>query len=379
MLVIQGPPGTGKTWTGARLALDLIARGRRVGVTATSHQAINNLLAAIDAAADEAGVTFRGWKKQASDLENDYESARVRCCKGEPDEADGPVLLHAGTAWHWARGDAAGSADVLLVDEAGQVTLADAIAVSRGARSTVLLGDPQQLAHVSQGTHPLASGASVLEHLLGDADTVPPERGVFLPTSWRMHPVVCDFVSTTMYDGRLAARDGCEAQRIDSPGLAGSGLRLLEVEHHDNRGRSEEEADRVAAEVSKLLDGGSYVDRDGGRHPLTLGDILVVAPYNAQVRCLKAWLADGARVGTVDKFQGQEAPVVLFSMATSSGDDVSRGMSFLFSRNRLNVAVSRAQALAVVVCSPRLLAARCSTVEDMGLVNVLCRFAEAAS
>jgi uncharacterized protein len=375
-LVIQGPPGTGKTWTGARLALDLLARGLRVGVTATSHKAINNLLAAIDDAADEAGVAFRGWKK-ASGADNDYASDRVRCAD-KPDESDGPVLLHAATAWHWSREDVRESVDVLFVDEAGQVALADAIAVSQGARSTVLLGDPQQLAHVSQGTHPLGSGASVLGHLLAGADTVRPDRGVFLATSWRMHPAVCRFVSETMYDGRLSSVAGCEVQRLDSPGLSGSGLRLIGVEHEDNRGRSAEEADVVAAEVARLLDGGTYVDRLGARHPLTLADILVVAPYNAQVRCLKATLPDGARVGTVDRFQGQEAPVVLFSMASSSGDDVARGMSFLFSRNRLNVAISRAQALAVVVCSPRLLGARCSTVEDMQLVNMLCRFAEAA-
>jgi uncharacterized protein len=221
-------------------------------------------------------------------------------------------------------------------------------------------------------------GASVLEHMLGGADTIPPDRGIFLARSWRMHPAVSGFVSRAMYDGRLASVPGCERQRIDSPGLSGSGLRMLGVPHEDNRGRSPEEAEEVAAQVARLLDGGSYVDRDGVRHLLTLDDILVVAPYNAQVRCLTAKLPDGARVGTVDKFQGQEAPVVLFSMATSSGQDVARGMGFLFSRNRLNVAVSRAQALAVVVCSPALLAARCSTVEDMRLVNMLCRFAEEA-
>ncbi len=377
VLMVQGPPGTGKTYTGARLALDLMAHGKRVGVVATAHKAINNFLQAVDDAADEAGVTFRGWKKKAGDAENDYSSDRIACAK-KPNEDDGPVLLHAGTAWHWSTVDPDEQVDVLFIDEAGQVSLADAIAVSRGARSVVLLGDPQQLAHVSQGTHPLASGRSVLEHLLGEGDTIPPDRGVFLETSWRMHPDVCSFVSRTMYDGRLTAKAGCEAQTIDSPGLAGSGLRLLPVAHDDNRVRSLEEVDAIKAELEKLQDGGSYVDRKGRRHDLTLDDILVVAPYNAQVRCLKSKLPEGARMGTVDKFQGQEAPVVIFSMATSSGDDVSRGMGFLFSRNRLNVAVSRAQALTVVVCSPRLLGARCSTVEDMQLVNMLCRFADEA-
>ncbi len=378
VLVIQGPPGTGKTYTGARLAADLLRRGLSVGVMATSHKAINNLVEAIDDAADEARTTFRGWKKCTKE-DDGYESARVTCSAKRPsEEEDGPITLVAATAWHWAREDQVGSVDVLFVDEAGQVSLAHAIAVAGAATSVVLLGDPQQLAHVSQGTHPVGTGASVLEHLLGDHDTVPPDRGVLLTTSWRMHPEVSDFVSATMYDGRLSSVAGCELHRVDSPGLSGSGLRMIGVEHADNRGSSTEEADRVALEVARLLDGGTYVDRHGDRHPLTLNDILVVAPYNAQVRCLKARLPDAARVGTVDKFQGQEAPVVLFSMASSSGDDVSRGMSFLFSRNRLNVAVSRAQALAVVVCSPQLLGARCQTVEDMRLVNMLCRCAETA-
>jgi uncharacterized protein len=381
VLVIQGPPGTGKTWTGARTATDLLARpGIRVGVTATSHKAINNLLAAIDAAADEEGVTFRGWKKGSED-EHRYESDRVVFADKAPSEdpADGgPVRLVGATAWHWAHADRLADVDVLLVDEAGQVALADAIAVSQAARSVVLLGDPQQLAHVSQGTHPRGVGVSVLAHLLGDEQTVAADRGVFLGTSWRMHPDVCRFISDAMYDGRLVSTAGCETQRIDSPGLSGSGLRMLACDHDDNRGRSVEEAELIAAEVDRLLDGGTYVSREHGLQPLTLADILVVAPYNAQVRCLRAKLPDGARVGTVDKFQGQEAPVVLFSMTASSGDDVSRGMSFLFSRNRLNVAVSRAQALAVVVCSPKLLSANCSTVDDMRLVNMLCRFAAVA-
>jgi len=370
-LVIQGPPGAGKTYTGARLALALIDRGIRVGVTATSHKAINNFLSAVDEAADELGRQFRGWRRSGRE-DDRYESDRIRWAN-EPDESDGPVLLHAGTAWHWAAEKNADSVEVLFIDEAGQMSLADAIAVARGARSVVLLGDPQQLAHVSQGTHLRGSGASVLQHILGDDATIPPDRGVLLTESWRMHPDICTFVSQTMYDGRLSAQADCVRQRIESSGLSGTGLRMFPVEHADNRGRSIEEAQVIAAEVDRLLADGWYVNRRGERHRITLDDILVVAPYNAQVRCLRAHLPDEARVGTVDKFQGQEAPVVFFSMATSTGEDVNRGMSFLFSRNRLNVAISRAQSLAVVVCSPRLLSARCSTVEDMRLVNLLCR------
>jgi uncharacterized protein len=375
-LVVQGPPGSGKTWTGARIALALVGAGLRVGVMATAHKAIDNLLTAIDEAADEIGFDFRGWRKPPSEGKG-YSSGRIHC-KAKPDETHGPVMLHAGTAWWWSHPDATRSVDVLLVDEAGQVSLADAIAVAQGAKSMVLLGDPQQLAHVSQGTHPLGAGASVLEHVLDGADTVLPDAGVLLNVTWRMHPDLCSFVSRTMYDDKLTAEEHCANQRVDSAGLTGTGLRMFAVDHLGNRTRSPEEADFIATLVDQLLDGGAFTDRDCNVRALTLDDILIVAPYNAQVRTLLPKLPEGARVGTVDKFQGQEAPVVFFSMATSTDEDVSRGMSFLFSRNRLNVAISRAQALSVIVCSPRLLHARCSTVDDMRLVNMLCLAADAA-
>jgi uncharacterized protein len=272
----------------------------------------------------------------------------------------------------------AGSVDVLVVDEAGQVSLADALAIAGAARTVVLLGDPQQLAHVSQGTHPRGSGASVLEHLLGERETVAPGEGVFLATTHRMHPDVCRFVSRTMYDGRLEPEPGLERQRVSAGGVSAAGVRLIEVEHDGDRVSSPEEAEAIAREIDALLDGGTFTGRDGAERPLTLQDVLVVAPFNAQVRALRERLPEGARVGTVDRFQGQQAPVVFFSMTSSSGEDVPRGMDFLFSRNRLNVAVSRAQALAVVVCSPRLLWARCATIEQMRLVNALCEFAEEA-
>ena len=382
VLFVQGPPGSGKTWLGGRLAVDLMRRGLRVGVAATSHKAIANLISETDASARDEGFAYRGLKKCSGDEDDSaVDSPNV---DNEPDRSafppapeDGYQLL-AGTAWLWAWEGMREAVDVLFIDEAGQVSLADAIAMAQGARSVVLLGDPQQLAHVSQGTHPRGSGDSVLVHLLGDRATVPPERGVFLERTWRMHPEVCSFVSQTMYDGRLWSVEGTELQAVDSPGLSGCGLRMLGVDHDDCRQRSVEEAECIAAEYDKLLGGGRWRDRHGEWHDLTLDDILVVAPYNAQVRCLKSKLPPGARAGTVDKFQGQQAPVVFFSMASSSGDDVPRGMSFLFSRNRLNVAVSRAQALAVVVCSPRLLWTRCGSVEDMRLVNMLCRFEAAA-
>jgi predicted RecB family nuclease len=374
-LFVQGPPGAGKTYTGGRLAVDLMRRGRRVGVAATSHKAICKLLEEIDEAADERGFDFVGRQKCDPNSDACVRSDRIEVIDDPAGVAASgdDVQLLAGTAWLWAREDMREKVDVLFIDEAGQVSLADALAMAQGARSVVLLGDPQQLAHVGQGTHPRESGVSILQHLLGERDTVAPGHGVFLERTWRMHPEVCRFVSDTMYDSRLLPIAGLERQAVVSGGLSGAGLRLIEVDHRDNRQSAREEAAAIAAEVTALLGGGRWTDRHGEERPLTLDDILVVAPYNAQVRCLRAQLPDGARVGTVDKFQGQEAPVVFFSMTSSSGEDVPRGMDFLFSRNRLNVAVSRAQAIAVVLCSPRLLWARCATVEQMRLVNMLCR------
>jgi uncharacterized protein len=192
-----------------------------------------------------------------------------------------------------------------------------------------------------------------------------------------MHPKVCEFISEMSYESRLHSVDECARQRINSAGLAGTGLRWLPVEHEANRASSIEEADRITAEIERVI-GGSFTDRDGAQRVIGWDDILVVTPYNAQVRCLRARLGEHARVGTVDKFQGQEAPIVYFSMATSSGDDLPRNLEFLFSRNRLNVAISRAQAMAVLVASPRLLEIPCHTIEQMRMINALCRFVDTA-
>jgi uncharacterized protein len=268
--------------------------------------------------------------------------------------------------------------DYLFIDEAGQVALADALAIGTTARNVILLGDPLQLAQVSQGVHPGDAGASVLEHLLGDEATIPPDRGLFLDRSRRMHPDICDFISEVVYAGRLSSIEECARQSVESSGLTGTGLRYLPVEHEANSRSSLEEADVIAETIAEMLADGRFTGQDGATRPLTLDDILIVTPYNAQVRCLRERLPDGARVGTVDKFQGQEAPVVFFSLATSSGAEIPRNVEFLFSRNRLNVAISRAQCLAVLVANPELLHIRCRNVEQLRMVNALCRLVEVA-
>src|SRR5688572_1251087 len=375
-LVIQGPPGTGKTWTGARLIVSAIASGKRVGVAATSHKAINTLLAEVEAAALAEGISFTGLKKGSG--EDEFRGQFVSNTSDNAECETAAADLVAGTGWLFAREAMDQCLDYLFIDEAGQVALADAVAMGTAARNVVLLGDPQQLPHVGQGVHPAGSGCSVLEHVLQGAATIPEDRGLFLEKTWRMHPEISRFISTLAYDGRLETAAGCERQRIDGSSLAGTGLRFMPVEHAGNGQRSSQEARAIAEQVRDLLAAGTFTDANGCTRPLTTADILVVAPYNMQVRCIQEQMPAGIEVGTVDKFQGREAPVVFFSMASSSGEDVPRGVEFLFSRNRLNVAISRARALAILVCSPRLLETRCRSVDQMRLVNGLCAFAEHA-
>jgi len=379
-LFIQGPPGTGKTWTGARLITDLIRRGRRVGVTATSHKAIHNLLKEVEAAAIAEGVSFRGLKKASTGNEESFYDGKFIENSTAPEDfadASADIQLFAGTAWLFAHADLDGTVDTLVIDEAGQVSLADALAMGTAARNVVLLGDPLQLAQVSQGTHPEGTGSSVLEHLLGDHATIPPNLGLFLERTRRMHPAVCRFISEIVYDNRLTGVPELERQRTEF----GTGLRFLPVDHSGNAAASSEEADAIVAQIGKMV-GTSWTDRHGVTKPLRQSDFMVVAPYNAQVRRLRdaMRLADlgGVEVGTVDKFQGREAPVLFYSMATSSVEDVPRSLEFLFSRNRLNVAISRAMCLAFVVASPRLLESNARTIDQMRLINALCRFAEIA-
>jgi superfamily I DNA and/or RNA helicase len=247
-------------------------------------------------------------------------------------------------------------------------------------RSLVLLGDPQQLDQPLQGSHPPGADRSALAHLLGMDDTMPPERGLFLEHTWRLHPELTRFTSEVFYEGRLESKPMLATQRFAGPEpMAGVGVRLMAASHTGSDSESPEEARLVAAVVRTLVESGStWIDAAGEEHRLRYEDVLVVAPYNAQVGAIQRELPE-ARVGTVDKFQGQEAPISVYSMTTSSPEEAPRGMGFLYSRNRLNVATSRARCVALVVAEPALLRVRARTPEQMRLANALCRFAEIAS
>ncbi|MGE4068961.1 MAG: DEAD/DEAH box helicase, partial [Vicinamibacterales bacterium] len=271
---------------------------------------------------------------------------------------------------------------VLFVDEAGQMSLANALAVSPAAGSLVLLGDPQQLEQPQKGSHPDGVDVSALQHVIGSEKTMSPKRGIFMDRTWRLAPRICDFTSELFYEGQLQPKPGLERQRLSGVGdLDGAGLWWLAVEHDGNRNWSAEEIDAVDRLVGQLLaPGGTWVDEHENQRPLTAADLRIVAPFNAQVNRLAERLAGlGVPVGTVDKFQGQTCAVVIYSMATSRPEDAPRGMEFLYSLNRLNVATSRARCAAIVVASSRLLEPECRTPRQMQLANAMCRFREMAN
>ena len=377
-LLVQGPPGAGKTYTSSQAIVALLAAGKRIGVASNSHKAINNLLKEVQAMATAQGLGCRGMKKSSRDDQKLDGGGWIEDVVGGSGSGVQPHhRLVAGTAWLFAREELDQAFDHLFIDEAGQVSLANVLAMGTSARNVVLVGDQMQLSQPIKGTHPGGSGRSALEHLLEGHATVPADQGVFLPITRRMHPDLCRFVSDAVYEGRLEAEATTVVQRIevdavlDPEALAPSGLRFVDVDHAGRTQRSPEEADRLAVTYRALI-GSHWIDRHGERHGIGTEDILVVSPYNMQVELLKRILPEGARVGTVDKFQGQEAPVVLVSMATSSGDDLPRNIEFLYSRNRMNVAISRARCLAVVYANPRLLEIPCRTIAQMELVDGLC-------
>jgi predicted RecB family nuclease len=385
VLAVQGPPGAGKTYTGARAVVELVRAGRRVGLTASSHKVIGNLLDAVMVAAREAGVPVRALQK--ADEVQRCSDTDVRCVGSNAQVLDaldgGDADLVAGTAWLFARPELAGRLDVLVVDEAGQLSLARTLAVSRAATNLVLLGDPQQLRQPGAGIHPEGADVSALQHVLGDDEVLPADRGVFLDRSWRMAPALCQVVSDLSYRGELQPAPTTADHALDVPArwAAPAGIGWVPVVHEGNGSASVEEAAVVAALVGDLM-GRRWVS-GGVERVMGPADVLVVTPYNAQVNQVRSALAavglGGVEVGTVDKFQGREAAVAVFSLAASSGAHVPRRLDFLLDRHRLNVALSRAKTVAYLVGSPALLTSPVQTPDQLRLVNGLCRLVEVAT
>lgn len=380
-VAVQGPPGTGKTYSAAHLIHALVHSGKRIGISANTHVAIDNVLKEVLKTFAARGDTelLRAVRKTPSGADKRF-APLVKYTTSNKPCANTKYNLVAGTTWLFASTAMRDSpVDVLLIDEAGQLSLADALAASTSAHNLVLLGDPLQLPQVAQAIHPHKSGRSALEHILGEAITMPDDRGVFLSETRRMHDDVCGFISEQIYEGKLTAHPDCKRQVT----TAGTGLRWLRAEHRASSTFSAEEADLIADEIRRII-GTPWTNFDGLEKPLSTEDFMVVAPFNDQVRTIVDRLDSsentaGVSVGTVDKFQGREAAVVFYSMTTSSGDDITRGADFLFSRKRLNVAVSRARCLAYLVCTDALLDTRARNVEDMRLIATLNAFVEKAT
>lgn len=376
VLPVQGPPGAGKTYTGSRMIAELVRRQKRVGIVANSHAVVRNLIDAVIERADEQSLDLVCVQK-TTEKEPDGLRLRIAAKNGDLFTMLGAGCnVGGGTAWLWSSPEAFESVDVLFVDEAAQMSLANVLAVSQAARAVVLLGDPRQLDQPMQGSHPTGTDTSALDHILGGGQTIGPDQGLFLEETWRLHPSICAFTSELFYEGKLRSRGGLEVQAVDGGPSSGSGLRYIPVSHVGNHNCSPEEADVVGALVRGIMDAGAtWTDKDQHVRRIEMDDILIITPYNAQVYEIQQRLP-GARIGTVDKFQGQEAPIAIYSLATSSHADAPRGMDFLYSLNRLNVATSRARCLSYLVCSPAVLEAQCRNPRHMQLVNAFCRYLE---
>ncbi len=377
-LCIQGPPGSGKTFTAAHVIVDLIKKGKIVGVTSNSHRAIANLIDAVMQKTDQQGIIFSAVKVQSNPEDFHVQSTLVRKEQKISLAFYKQTKLIGGTAWAFSDQSAEAKLDYLFVDEAGQVSIANLFGMSRSTKNIVLMGDQMQLSQPIRGSHSGESGMSCLNYLLQEHQTIPRDMGVFLEKTFRLNPKICQFISSTVYEDRLFPEEVTSNRWLVAPQKnmipVDSGILFMPIKHEDNSQASEEEVEVIQKLVSDLSKFG-YKDEKGNCRDLALDDILIVAPYNMQVQKIKEAIP-GARVGTVDKFQGQEAAIVIFSMCASDLESSSRGLGFLLSKNRINVAISRAKILSIIVGNPNLANISCSTIEQIELVNLYCKLLE---
>jgi predicted RecB family nuclease len=384
VLAVQGPPGSGKTTSAARAIDRLVTEKKmRIGVTALSHSVIRHLLKTIG---EEGAGQVRCMHKSDEKYDGLADGIQVTTTNGPTLKAlrQGSIDVLGGTAFLWAREEFANSVDMLFVDEASQVSLADVLAISQAAKSVVLIGDPQQLARPGDASHPPGAEVSSLEHLLTDSGssklkTMPDSLGLFIDETKRLHPSICKFTSNVFYEGRLASHGLTQSRLLKGHSwIKGAGLWFVPVEHDGNQNSSSEEVEVIVRIVDSLLQPEvSWFRGEGRPDRLKTEDVLIVAPYNAQVSDLGNRFPEMS-VGTVDKFQGKQGAVVIYSLTTSSPEEAPRGMEFLYSLNRLNVATSRAKTAVIVVGSPRLFEPECRTPRQMQLANALCAYKEMA-
>lgn len=378
ILSIQGPPGTGKSYTASKMIIGLIRANKKVGITALSHKVITGLLEKVQKEANELGLEINMVQKVSSGNSEQYQWTTT--------SDNATMMAHmpnanviAGTSFMWSTPRYINAVDYLFVDEAGQLALIDTLAISQSTKNIILLGDPQQLQQPQQGVHPEGSEVSALEHIINGHQTISDNQGVFLKETWRMHPSICAFDSELFYESKLNARPELANQSIQGNSkFSGSGLFYLNVSHNGNTNSSDEEVEVIAKIVANLTKGDVFWNNtDNQQSVITKNDIKIITPYNAQVQKLSERIS-GVAVGTVDKFQGQEAPVIIYSVATSSPEDAPKGMDFLYSPNRFNVAVSRARGIFIMVANQAIFEPDCKSPAQIKLANPFCRFVELA-
>ena len=372
-LFIQGPPGTGKTYISSHIIVNLMKQGKKIGITSNSHKAIHNLLSRIESVAKEQNFSFSGIKKASSNNKETYFQGLFTMNETNYKNISLKSNLFAGTAWLFAHEYFSNQLDYMFIDEAGQVSLANVIAMSSSTHNLILIGDQMQLGQPIKGVHPEGSGLSVLDYLLGDQSTIPAEKGVFLCETRRLRHNICKFISESFYDNRLITHKDTISKilNLKDCNLPNKGIKFINVDHEDCCQKSVEEGNIVNKIYYQLL--GQKIQDNKITRQITESDILVVTPYNIQVNYLRSILPKNTRVGTVDNFQGQEAPIVIISMVTSNEECLPRNIEFLYSKNRLNVAISRAECLAIIIANPKLLEISCKTIDQMRMVNTFCK------
>jgi uncharacterized protein len=389
-IYIQGPPGTGKTRNAAHAIIKLLRDGKKVGVTGNSHKVIHNLLNRVVAFAKSEKFFFKGINKHSSKNED---TAYKENAESKDHIANHFItsvkdsklfesyyklkdgVLFSGTKYHFSHRINDDKLDYLFIDEAGQFTIADIVAIGLVAKNIVLIGDQNQLGHPTEGVHPGESCKSVLNFLLGDDETISEDRGIFLDTTYRLHSKINEFISHNFYEDKLICHKDNDLRSINLDGhksIHSEGIFYIQADHEGCSQKSDEECDIVKNLIDQFI-GRESINEKGKSHKIDVNDILIVSPYNAQTNYLASKLKKGARVGTIDKFQGQEASITITSMTSSDAECLPRNLDFIFDRNRLNVALSRSQLISIVIFNPRLLDTYPTSKEQLILLNNFCK------
>jgi len=384
-IYIQGPPGTGKTYQASNAIIQLLKQNKKIGITGLSHKVIHNLLQRVEDMAKEKQFNFEGYKRGTlEDEDTVFNGEFIKTYEKDPVFMDALKekdvgQIFAGTKYHLASTFYDQKIDYLFIDEAGQVSLADLISIGNIAKNIILIGDQNQLGQPIRGVHPNNSGQSILDYLLEGKDTIPEDRGIFLNKTYRLNSILNEFISSNFYEERLICDERTDKRIIKfnkKSLIKNDGIHYVEMNHKNNVQTSLEEFEVVKDLMKEMI--GNEFDDNGSKRKLTVEDFLVISPYNTQVNLLISKLEEAKiknpRVGTIDKFQGQEAPVTIISMTSSDSDSLPRNKEFFFSRNRLNVAISRAQVASIILFNPNLLDSSPKNLDQIKLMNNFFKF-----